>query len=217
MAEFGPDIVIIRINDLNRDAALQARSQGIYSGVHHRRSRLARLSGRFFVIEKNLVIAGRLVFPDRWPRKLRFDADAAMATFSENLETLVTLCRQDGATVVLIEAAGLLRESQSPVRQRLAAASLIYYMPFMTIRGLLEARKAYVRTQQVVAEKTGSLFIDIGESVPADRTHFADANHYRDTGSRIAATALAQALIDRGVLSSIAKSAGALAPRRYAH
>lgn len=216
LAELGADIVIIRLNDLNRDAALQARSQGVYSGVHHRKSYLARLDRRLLVIEKNLVVASRLVAPDRWPRKVRFDLAAAIGPFLENLETLVALCRQDGASVVLFEGAGLLRVGQSPLKQRLAAAALLYYMPFMTISGLLEAREAYVAAERTVARNTGSLFIDIGDRVPADRTHFADANHFRDAGSLAAATALAQALIVANAVVGVARSRGAPMPRRRA-
>ena len=126
----------------------------------------------------------------------------------------MTLCRQDGATVVLFDGVGMLRAGQSPLRQRKAAASLLYYMPFMTIPGLLHARQAYARAQQEVARRTGSLFVDIGDVVPADGTYFADANHYRDAGSFLAAQALAQTLIDAGIVGRSAKAAGRLSPQQ---
>jgi acyl carrier protein len=208
LAELSADIVIIRLNDLIRDAAYQARAQGVYDGVHHKKSWLARRGGWFLDMEKNVVIASRLLFPNHWPRKIKFDVETATRAFAENLEALVTQCRQDGATVVLFQAMGMLRREGSFLQQRRAAARVLYYTPFMTLPGLLEARYAYARVHREVAEKTGALFIDIGTAVPADWTHFADADHFQDAGSRVAAQAFSQALIDAGVVTSVAKAAG---------
>lgn len=208
LAELSPDIVIIRLNDLIRDAAYQARAQGIYNGVHHEKTWFARQGNLFLDVEKNLVVASRLLFPNHWPRKIKFDIETATRAFAENLEILVTHCRQNGATVVLFDAVGMLRAGDSFLQQRRAAARILYYMPYMTIPGLIEAQRAYNRTQRDVAKKTGSLFIDIGEAVPADWSHFADANHYKDTGSYVAAQAFSRALIDAGVVESAAASAG---------
>jgi hypothetical protein len=75
-----------------------------------------------------------------------------------------------------------------------AAASALYYMPFMTPRGLVDAYERYNQVIREVTRETGALLIDGETDIPGDPQHFTDSVHFTDAGSRAMATRISGAL-----------------------
>ena len=200
IAPMSPDITVIRAMDINRDTAYLAREQGLYSGVHHAMSWLGRQSSISGLVEKNLVVAYRMMNAYNSRRKLRVEAPITTGGFESRLTELVQLCQQASASVVLINADGALRSGQSRWCQLWAAGSYLYYMPYLTIPAMLQLQGAYQRAVRDVVDRTGCGFVDCADTPPADRVHFADSSHYRDAGSRLVASVVSGALITQELL-----------------
>jgi lysophospholipase L1-like esterase len=90
-----------------------------------------------------------------------------------------------------------LRAEQTEEEQLRAAASALYYMPFMTPRGLIGAYARYNPIIREVAQATGALLIEGEFDIPGDALHFADSVHFTDAGSRAMATRVSGALARR--------------------
>lgn len=77
--------------------------------------------------------------------------------------------------VVLVTFSCQIRPEQAPEQQLKAAGSALYYMPFMTPPGLIDAYSRYNRVITEVASETG------------DNEHFNDTVHFKDAGSQVMA------------------------------
>jgi acyl-coenzyme A synthetase/AMP-(fatty) acid ligase/acyl carrier protein len=196
VATLSPDVVVIRAGDMNVDTAYLARKAGIYSGVHHRASRLARRSPLWAKVEMNAVILWRLAQAERPEGKLVFEPRQISRGFEERLERLVRLCQSRTALVVLTLGAGRLRREGSRWHRLLAAQTSVFYMPYLTISGLLDAQEEYHRAHRRVAERTGAILLDLEDVVPGDGKHFIDSNHYREAGSERFGLAFSRALAE---------------------
>jgi acyl-CoA synthetase (AMP-forming)/AMP-acid ligase II/lysophospholipase L1-like esterase len=203
-----PDVVIIAPSDINADTAHRARAMGIYGGVHHRPSRLARRSRLWGNIEKNLVIARRLPFAHGEHGRLHVDPSELSSEFEERLERLVRLCRERAPVVALVCGMGRLRRGLSRWQQLRAAVTHVYYMPYMSIRGLLDVREEYDRVVQTVAQRSGCVLIDTSDAVPRDGRHYVDSNHFSDAGSARLASAVSDALVKAAAFRDLLALAG---------
>jgi acyl-CoA synthetase (AMP-forming)/AMP-acid ligase II/acyl carrier protein len=205
-----PDVVVIAPSDINVDTAHRAREVGIYGGVHHRPSWLARRWRLWGRVEINLVIARRLPFAHSGRKKLHVDPRDVSSGFEERLERLVRLCQEKASVVVLLSARGRLRRGQSRWQQLRAAGTHVYYMPYMSIEGLLDVRDEYDRVVRSVAGRTGCVLLDVRDAVPSDGRHYVDSNHYSDAGSARLASAVSEALVSaepfRELLASLLDS-----------
>jgi hypothetical protein len=80
-----------------------------------------------------------------------------------------------------------IRPGDPPERQRAAASSALYYMPFLDVAGLLAGYGEYNRVIGEVARATEVVLIEGEDSIPGDDEHFADTVHFRDPGLRLQA------------------------------
>lgn len=212
VAPLMPDIVVIRPTDLTRDTAYSAREQGIYSGVHYSMSRLAQQSTVWAKLEKNLVVAGRLLGAYGSRQKLSLQNSFSTKGYESRLSTLIEMIRDTSASTILINADSALRPGQPLWVQARAAQSYLFYMPYLSIPSILTLQKAYAEAARSVAARTGASIIDIVGKVPADRTHFVDTAHYSDAGSRLAAELISDALLTLDLLPITAKEIATSAP-----
>lgn len=195
IARLEPDVVLIYGNDLNADSAYLARTSKIYSGVHVRPSRLAKRWRLWGKVEQNLTFARRMLSVYSSEKKLKIDPQELTRQYRTRLENLIGLCRATAPVVAVVSGGGRLQRDQRRWQQYRASITNVYYMPYMSITGMIEAREAYQRAQIDTAEKTGCGLIDLAEAIPPDGAHYVDSTHFTDAGSRRMAETVSESLL----------------------
>ena len=84
--------------------------------------------------------------------------------------------------------------------------SAVYYMPWMTIDGMVQGFEEYNRVIRDVARRTGALLIDDENRIPADEIHYNDSIHFKDAGSRVMADRVSDALLATPTFRSLVAS-----------
>jgi lysophospholipase L1-like esterase len=189
-----PDVIVIYgelTNDLTQDTRAAARSQGIVR--ENFRDFSPGWSITLFLITKNLALWEGQHAQAR-NGTLTFVPEELSAGFHARLRELVSDAQKVAPLVVLPTFSKRLRRDQSPQEQVRAAESMLYYMPFMSIDGLLSGYAEYNRITRLVAQETGSLVVEGEDSIPADGEHFADSVHFWDAGSVLMARRVSDAL-----------------------
>jgi amino acid adenylation domain-containing protein len=206
ISAFDPDVAVIQTNDFNADSAYLARSKGIYNGPHYYVSSWAKRSRMWARIEKNAIILTRLLRAYNPRGKLIFTPAELTTGFEERLERLVRACQERCALVVLVTTANRLRRSQSRFQRLRSAATNAFYMPYLSIEGMLDGYEACDEAIRRVGMRTGVPVVEAGRAVPGDRRHFVDSRHFRDAGSECMARGLANAMLSHGVIAGILSS-----------
>jgi hypothetical protein len=194
VAPFQPDVVLYyeATNDLTADTRNLAVEAGLYRRGEGDHARIGNWWLTYYLVEKNL----RQLFAPRGERdKLRFEPGALSRGFEERLTRLVQSAQARAPVVVLVTFAVQVRREQTPEAQRAAAASALYYMPFLDPTSLLDGYEEYNRVIRAVALATGALLIEGEGGIPGDPEHFADSVHFRDPGSRLQADRILSGLL----------------------
>lgn len=204
VARLKPDVVVIyhATNDLSRDTRTLAVARGLQPAARERASWLARHSMLWFLVEKTLAAktAQRRAVSDA-PRLTEIPPELPDG-FGRRLESLVRSIQASGAQVVLPTFSYRLRRDQGPEARLKAAESALYYMPYMSIEGLLAGYEAYNRAIRQVARDTGALLVDGELDIPGDGVHFTDSVHFTDAGSVAMARRVSDALLASDVLQA---------------
>ncbi len=201
-----PDVVFIMTNDQNTDLDALAVETGTHDGTHYRPSWLARNSLFWSKVEKNGVVIQRQRSAQTGSGTLAFSREALAAAYSIRIEQLVTLVRESGALPVLLAVGGQLRAGQKESHQIAAAETDLFYMPYMSIAGLLGARAAYNEVIRDVARWMELPVIDWLSAVPGDGRHFADSHHFKPAGSRAMADYVAQQILAQPIFARLGSS-----------
>ena len=188
-----PDVIVFyeATNDLAVDTLRLARGQGLVAGDAEATSWPARYSMLWFLVEKNLTVRRRQAEATQGG-KLVFEPRALSRKFEQRLEALVSAGQASARAVVLVTFAPRLRRGASADEQREAAVTAAYYMPYMSIEGLLQGYDEYNRVIRDVAHRTGAVLVEAEGAIPGDRVHYADSVHLTDAGSRALAQVVAQ-------------------------
>lgn len=189
-----PSVVIVLASDMNGDADDLVIERGISDGVAYRKSRLAEYSLVWAKVEKNLVILKRQRQAHDRRGKLSFDARELARGFESRLDNFLASDQSGAAWVLLTNGARVGRE-QSPRQQTAAAATVLFYMPYLTVEGFLDAHDAYNEVIVNVARRHGAILVDAYEDIPKDELHYADSHHLKDAGSRRLGADLARELV----------------------
>lgn len=192
-----PDVIVLYegFNDLSYDTAALALRHGLTAGRADEESWLERHSVLWFLVAKNVRIWRRQADAERKVGKLEFDAGEASKTFEARLSNLVRASQQVAPVVALVTLAPRMRPSLSPNEQRRAAVTALYYMPYMTIDGILQGYAEYNRAIRRVAADRGTLLIETEAAIPADAAYYTDSIHFTDTGSRAMAHHVSRTLL----------------------
>lgn len=190
-----PDLAVVLANDINIDTARLAKVQGIYDGQHVQESWLARRSLLWSKIEKNIVVVKRQRSAHLSADKLRFGPSELTREFEGRLDRLVKRAAEIAGAVALLTRSTRLDRGQSPREQAVAAQTALYYMPYMSISGLLDAQDAYNRVIEKVARNAGAILIAGHQTIPSDALHYADSAHFTVLGSRVMARRVADGLL----------------------
>jgi lysophospholipase L1-like esterase len=199
-----PDVIVIyhATNDLAADSYASAHAQGLIEDRPDRTSWLGRHSMLWLLVEKNLAIARRQARLDTAATSLQFQPDGLSAGFRERLTALVRAAGDTGATVALVTFAPRLRAHMSLSERREAAVTALYYMPYMSVDGLLRGYAAYNRVIREVAGASGATVIEAEGRIPPDAAHYVDSVHFTDAGSRAMAEIVASGLLEAALVRS---------------
>lgn len=206
VAPLHPDVTIIyhATNDLSWETRTLAEEQGIYQGHEKdRNSWLADHSQLWYLVMKNLHIkeAQSNTVNDR--QRLEFSPAELGSYFRKYLTQLVTEAKKVSEVVVLVTFSYQIRPEQTLEQQLKAAGSALYYMPFMTPPGLIEAYSRYNRIIREVASETGVVLIGDEAMIPGDSEHFNDTVHFKDAGSQVMAYRVGEALLKAPELQAL--------------
>jgi lysophospholipase L1-like esterase len=208
-----PDLVIYyeANNDLAHDTRRLARERGLAAGSESALARtLAHYSLLFDLIRKNsrILLAGHSAVMGKLqdlPANLpdRFVADLA---------ALHRELRAHDIPMVMSTFFMKYRRDQPPDVQSRNAAVVFFYMPWMTMDGLLRGIDLYNDAIVNYAHAHGVPVIDDRDSIPGDDRHFADWTHFADAGAAAMGQRVARFLEQEGLL----RAAIANATRRSA-
>ena len=195
VASLDPDIVVILPGDVNADADDLAALKKSHIGLHYQPSGLAKHSILWSKIEKNLQIIRLQRAAHLSLGKLDFEPEELSRPFEKRLWELVRAVQAKAPLVAVATLSGQLRRDQTPKDQVHAANTALFYMPYMSINGLLEAREEYNRVVREVGRSAGVLVIDGHDDIPGDMIHYVDSIHFSAAGSRLMAQRVAGALL----------------------
>jgi len=194
VAPLEPDVILYyeATNDLTVDTRRLAAKAGLYDPGESDHSPIGDWWLTYFLLEKNL----RQFFRGHAEReKLRFEPHELSRGFEERLTSLVKAAQECAPVVALATFAVQMRREQSADAQRAAAASALYYMPFLDPGSLMDGYDEYNRVIRAVAKATGAILIEGEGEIPGDAEHFADSVHFRDPGLELQAARVLRGLL----------------------
>jgi lysophospholipase L1-like esterase len=186
VAPLEPDVVVIyhATNDLSGDTRALARNAGLVVGRLDETSWLGEYSALWFLLEKNWTVWRRQNAARRGEGRLQFSAEELSRGFESRLEELVVEAAGTAPVVAIATFSHRIRHEQSDEEKILASSTSLYYMPYMSVEGLLRGFDEYNRVIRTVAERTGSILIGGENRIPGDGEHFVDSVHFTVEGSR---------------------------------
>jgi lysophospholipase L1-like esterase len=197
IAPLQPDIVVIyhATNDMSVELRKLAAAKGVSrEATVEPPSWLSNHSLLWNLAEKNFRIWVAQRQAQEKVGRLEVDPASLGGAFRNDLVALVRRAQQDAGVVAVATFSARLRSGQSDEEQLQAAASALYYMPFMTPEGLLGSYARYNQVIRDVARETGALLIEGEHEIPGDARHFTDSVHFTDAGSRAMASRVSMAL-----------------------
>lgn len=204
-----PDVVVIyeATNDLSFDTYQLAKARGLrFSRPGESRSRLSRYSFLWFLVEKNITVMLRQAEAGAESEKLHFDPRELSRGFEARLTSLVRSAQRVAPVVAVATFSPRLRRNQPRDEQVKAAVTSLYYMPYMTVDGLVDGFEEYNRVIRTVAAKTGALLIEGANRIPPDAEHYTDSVHFTDAGSRVMAARVSLALQQSPALRDLVRA-----------
>jgi hypothetical protein len=126
--------------------------------------------------------------------RLDFDPRELSRGFEKRLAALVERVQHEAPLVVLVTFAHQIRREQSDAERQRASELSLYYIPALTVEGLLDGFDEYNRVIREVAKRRETILIEGEDEIPGDELHFADSVHFTDKGSRLMASRVAGAL-----------------------
>ncbi len=175
VAQFKPDMIVIyhATNDLGADAYRQAQAQGV---APHRQEEnmgwLSRHSLLVYLIGKNLEVMRLQREATNTSGKIRLDIVSLDAEFRQNYANLVVASQKVAKLVVTVTFSARLRPGETPEERREAAATSLYYMPYMSIADLLTGYAQYNQVIREVAKSYGTVLVGDEDAIPPDARHF---------------------------------------------
>ena len=196
VAPLEPDVIVIyhATNDLTKDTRLLATTQGLYEVEEDQGSWLGDRWLTYHLLEKNLKFLSRKKKGEGEGRPFEYDAASTSKSFERRLGELIDDAKAVAPVVAVATFSNQARPEHSPERQREACSSSLFYMPFMSVPGILEGFAEYNRVIRRVAAEKGVLVIEGENDIPGDLTHFTDSVHFTDAGSRKMAARVLTAL-----------------------
>ncbi len=182
-------------NDLSYDTRQLAEAQGLSTHQSMNSGWLAEWSLAWFLIEKNLQIVSRQRAAAREQKRLAFEPRELSKRFRRELTKLIRAAKEVAPVVAVATFSYKLRREQTKEQQLRAANTALYYMPYISVDGLLTGYEEYNRVVREVAKETEVILIDDEFLIPADDRHFYDSVHFTDAGNELMATRVVKCVI----------------------
>jgi hypothetical protein len=205
-----PDLVIYyeANNEIVRDTRELARAAGLVEGSGRSPvlTALSRYSLMVNLAHKNLAILFRSWSPpagalDRIPRELP-------NRFVGVLEEMRAELAARDVPFVLSTFIVKYRRDQDRETQIANADVAFYYMPWMSIDGMLDAMDVYNQAILDYGARAGLTVVDDRFVIPPDTEHFSDCMHLLDKGNAVMAQRFHRALHQGGIVARLAQAAG---------
>jgi len=182
-----PDLVIYyeANNEIVRDTRELAIKEGLIDADGSRQpawaTALSKLSLMFDLAYKNLAILAR----SREGGERRFDRVPAdlPVRFVGVLDNMRQELAARNIPLVLSTFIVKYRRDQDRATQIANADVAFYYMPWMSIDGLLDAMDTYNQAIVDYGKRTGVPVVDDRTAIPPDAAHFTDCMHLADKGN----------------------------------
>ncbi len=197
-APLDPDVVVFyeATNDLSGDTRRLARNLGLIVENPDDTSVLAEWSVLWFLLEKNWKVLQRQKAAGSASTRLTFDPRELSRGFESRLDALVEKAQHESQIVVLATFSHHIRHEQSDDEKLRASNTSLYYMPYMSVEGLLDGFDEYNRVIREIAMRRGTVLVGGEDEIPGDSVHFADSVHFTEAGSRRMASRVASVLGD---------------------
>lgn len=198
VAPLQPDVVVIyeATNDLAADSREMAQRQGLVGARVNEESWPAKYSLLWSLTEKNLRMGALQAQATTEARRLAYDPHQLSRGFEDRLRALIAASREVAPVVAIATFSARVRREQPAEARREAAVTALYYMPYMSLDGLVDGYEEYNRVIRVVAKEAGAVLIEGEYRIPADSVHYNDSVHFRDAGSRLMAGRVSEALLN---------------------
>lgn len=199
IASLEPDIIVVyhASNDLSANSFELAKKVGrVQRRTEQTLSWPSKYSLLWYLIEKNLFILARQNEAKQSQQKLRANLIELVSPFKRDMKSLVGSSLQVADVVVVVTFSVQLRREQTLEQQAEAAVTSLYYMPYMSLEGLLDGFASYNDAIRNVAAETGAILIGDENSIPGDSVNFVDSVHFTDIGSAHMAERVSSALTD---------------------
>jgi len=214
VAPVEPDVIVVyhATNDLSHDTRMLAAQQGIFRAGGEEPGLLARWSLSWYLLEKNLRLRQRQKASTAASGRLRFQPDRLARGFEDRLVELLGASRGVARLATVATFSHKVRRDQPTAEQLKNCDTSLYYMPYMTVEGLLDGFDAYNRAIRRAAERSGAVVIEGEETIPGDDRHFNDSVHFTDAGSHLMANRIVDALRNSAEFRVLVESAAASRP-----
>src|SRR5687768_5220954 len=206
-----PDLVIYY--EANNEIVHDTGELAVRSGLADQPGRAPWISGLgsysllFDLAYKNLAIAAR----SRDTDSSNLDAippDLPNRFISVLDEMHMELARRD-VPLVLSTFLVKYRRGQDRATQIANADVAFYYMPWMSIDGMLDAMDKYNEAILQYGQRRGLLVVDDREAIPPDSEHFTDCMHLGDKGAEAMAARFFRALKTSGDIERLTRTLNA--------
>jgi lysophospholipase L1-like esterase len=198
-----PDLVIYyeANNDMAHATRAVALAQGLIPSGPSRLSRmLSDYSLLYDLVQKNARIMLARNATDAKLGELPADLPSR---YISTLDEMRRLTADRGVDFMLSTFIVKYRREQPRATQIDNASIAFFYMPWMTIEGLLDGTDLYNKALLDYAKSHGVPIVDDRESVPGDDRHFVDWAHFSEEGAMKMAERFAHSLEEQGRIQNI--------------
>ena len=178
MEPMDPDIVVVFASDLNQDLDELAERQGFNTDHSSYRSLLNPYSVLLQKVEKNYKIINLQRQADVRAGKLSLDVDDVGEQFRRRLEYLTSTTSGDGRVVALATLSRSLHRDMSMKEMKVAAASQLYYMPYIYLPDMLDLVDSHNRVIRETAAKHGAVLIGGEHEMRRSSQYYIDTVHF---------------------------------------
>jgi lysophospholipase L1-like esterase len=154
-------------------------------------------------LEKNYFLWSTKNATDNKENKLIVPNSILAEPFGESLEQLVRHAQKVAKKVVLITFSTRIRAQQSEQEKKESSVTSLYYMPYIQPNGFARYFAAYNETIRKISRQTGAQLVGDENSIPGTKKYFKDSVHFTDTGSRLMAKRIANALVNTGTVANL--------------
>jgi lysophospholipase L1-like esterase len=194
-----PDVIVIYEghNDISRNSFELAVKDGLITRrLEQELMWPSRYSLLWNLVEKNLHILNQQRLAHATVSgKLNYQAQTLVAPFGRDLNELVSVSQRSASLVAVATLSNRLRKEQTRDERTRSSVTHLYYMPYMSPDGLIDAYTTYNNEIRQVARERGALLISGEDTIPGDGEHFVDSIHFTDKGSMAMADRVIAALV----------------------